>query len=857
MINILVLYANEVKRPALVLLSLLIISVGCSSSNRTATGGRPATVDTVKQVSVPIAAEPVATVSIPDTIQPLVELLRSQLQLTGGQLPVISINQADVDAPGVVLLLTRAMLSAPLGQLAKPLEQMNPEAYLVKGNGKNVILIGNSAVAVRHAIYDYLEQLGFRYFQPGEEWQIVPAIKKFFPVYSRITQPAFHTRVLANGHGYLKNDKLAIRFNNWAQANKLGGFFELNIGHTYQVTVANNRKTFLEHPEYFAGNVKKGEIPATPKFNVANKDLVNLVKEDALFRIKESARIGKPLMMVSMEPSDGGGFCTSPDCLKIGNTSDQVFYLANEVARYVQKYYPGMWVGSLAYNEHILPPRMPLEKNVFVMVANGFNRSKFNTYELLQQWGKLVKKTGVYEYLNVYEWDNDLPGKSSASQLAYVRSSIPAFYKNGATAYMAETNVGWISKGLGQYVVAKLLWDPQVNVDSLVNDYYNKCFGGVAPIIRKLYNSWENAPKGILSDNWLADWIDWVMEADRQNKDIAIARRLDHIKLYLHYLALYKKLKSAPSPQLMKEVLIFANRTMELAAFSTVPVMASLPKYSGYPEMSYYANPQQSWRQAVDPVTTREINQLIQQDRKSLIKIEGLRSYSETAKFVNFRPAATSPALRIKNPNATFVGTTRFVLRIDKKSAENVLELTSGLSAKVNPGKPVTVKVFDLALFQKIKAEADVLLQHEQFKMGVKEKFSFASLKPGDYMVEIEDLQRSFNVRFSGQLHFNVVVSPDLILQTSSVTGLNNFIVKVPEGVTQIVINKSKSLKVLSPAGRQIDFADNKTGAYVVEIKKGETGDWLFFYQAGILNIEGIPPYLGIDPNRFLAPENP
>jgi hypothetical protein len=126
--------------------------------------------------------------------------------------------------------------------------------------------------------------------------------------------------------------------------------------------------------------------------------------------------------MVSMEPSDGGGFCTSAECLKIGGPSDQAFYLTNAVARGIQKDYPGIWVGNLAYNEHIAPTKYDLEPNVFVMVTNGFNRTKLSTNQLLEEWGKKAKKLGVYEYLSVYAWDNDLPGRSNGTKLEFLKN---------------------------------------------------------------------------------------------------------------------------------------------------------------------------------------------------------------------------------------------------------------------------------------------------------------------------------------------------------------------------------------------------------------------------------------------------
>lgn len=831
--------------------SALFVSIACGNRQKMTS----TTSSTTASPGQHTTASSATLINEIDSLAPVLDLLKNQLSRAGIPRLAITSRAADVNRDNSIYLGFANKAPESLQPFVKRLGKMNPEAFAISADGRSVRILGNSVAGLRHAVYDYLQQIGFRYYQPGPEWQVVPRNPTLFIRYETVKGPAFHTRTLANGHGYLKNEALARKFNEWAEASGLGGFFQLNIGHIYQVVVANNRKTFLEHPEYFAGNVKKGEIPPAPKFNIANKDLLQLIKEDAIHRIKESARIGRPLMMVSMEPSDGGGYCNSPECLKIGNPSDQVFYLVNEVARHVRKTYPDMWVGSLAYNEHIVPTRFPLEKNVFVMVTNGFNRSKYSTYQLLEMWGRKAGKLGVYDYLNVFEWDNDMPGKSSASQLDYIRQSIPAFYRHGARAYMAETNVGYISKGLGQYVATRLLWDPSVNVDSLVNDYFDGCFGKVAPQIRKLYKAWDSAPKGVISDNLLADWIDWLTEADRLNKDQQVAARLDHIKMYLHYLAMYKRLKSDPSAARMNEVLVFANRTMDIAAFSTVPVMASLPKTSGFPNAGYYANPNQPWRKATAGVSRKELDQLLAADRKGLQKVVGLKNFAEARSFREGKIPLTSPAFNIKKPQVTFVGNTRFVLRISRQGETNKVDLTPGLSSKTNPGMPVTLKVYNYSLFQDIKTEADVLLQYDLDKMGVRASLSLASLKPGDYVVEVEDLQRAFLISFTGDLFFNAILSTDHIFQTSSVAGLNNLILDVPEGVTHFVVNKTKSLRIRSPLGRDFDFADNKNSTHVIEVKKGEAGTWLFYYQAGVINIEGVPPYLGFDPHRFLVPD--
>ena len=150
----------------------------------------------------------------------------------------------------------------------KALKSFNPEGYYIKSDADHIYFIGNSALALQHAIFDYLEQLGYRYYLPGETWQIIPLVSSPFIAYEKLTQPFYEFRSLANGHGYYRNKKVENDFNFWAKANQLGGSFPIRVGHSYQTIVSNNAEVFKQHPEYFAGNVTKGTLPVTGKFDV-------------------------------------------------------------------------------------------------------------------------------------------------------------------------------------------------------------------------------------------------------------------------------------------------------------------------------------------------------------------------------------------------------------------------------------------------------------------------------------------------------------------------------------------------------------------------------------------------------------
>lgn len=734
------------------------------------------------------------------------------------------------------------------------LKKFNAEGYFISSTHKKVIIVGNSALAIQAAVFDYLEKLGFRYFLPGETWQVIPFVKSPFVKYQMLTQPLFEFRSLANGHGFNRNNAVESDFNFWAKANRLGGAFPIRIGHAYQTIVSNNADTFKAHPEYFAGHVEKGVLPPTAKFNVSNNELVKLVINDANERLSVFKRTGQFMNMISMEPSDGGGFCTYPACKKIGSVSDQVFFLTNAVAKAIQQTYPGVWVGNLAYNEHILPTKYKLEPNVFVMVTNGFNRTKYTTNQLLSQWNKKAKKIGVYEYLSVYEWDNDLPGKSNAAHIDYLKKSIKGYYENGARVYLAETTMGWISKGLGQYVTSKLLWNYKLNVDSLVEDFYTKCFGAAAVKIRQLFTSWENYPGMFISDNALANWLELVSEADGLVEDILIKKRINDIKVYLHYLVLYKKLKTDPTIENLNTILSFSYRVFEKAAFSTFPTMISLPKYSGFKGYGYYDKKEHPWIKNTSPLSEKEINSTFNNDLLSVKRIEGLLEFNIATSFTTVKTPVLSPKMKAGIINPSFIGETSFIIKVTRKSDSNYLLIKSGYAARPEDAKPVVVKVFKYAQYRAVKDEADDLIGFEQVKKLETEKVSLKNLLPGDYLVKIDDQSKLFSIQFSSIIQYSLVMDAERMVQTSSVTGLNTFYFIVSPGSKRFVIHKTKTLKLISPAGRVLEYTENKQQNIVVEVLQNETGVWQIYYQTGSLQIEGISPYLGINPASMLIP---
>jgi hypothetical protein len=243
--------------------------------------------------------------------------------------------------------------------------------------------------------------------------------------------------------------------------------------------------------------------------------------------------------MVSVEPSDGDGQCECENCKKLGSVSDRVFGLANEVAREVEKKYPGKLVGLYAYNEHSEPPSFGLEPNVYVQLTAGFIRGRYSLDELIDLWPRKCKNLGFYEYFSVWLWDFDrLPG-GRAADIGYLAKQLPRYAKAGATSVDCESGDNWGPHGRGYYIASKLLWNPDADVYSLLADFYDKAFGPAAAPMRRYYERLDPGNKPLLSEHLLATAFRDVEEASRLAADRPdVQARLDQLKQYLRYVHL-------------------------------------------------------------------------------------------------------------------------------------------------------------------------------------------------------------------------------------------------------------------------------------------------------------------------------
>ncbi|PZR27454.1 MAG: hypothetical protein DI535_10615 [Citrobacter freundii] len=780
-----------------------------------------------------------------DTLKKIISILSSELKKSPG-IGTVSIASAK-NYKGTGIFISTAS-GSPAD--AVRLKKKSIESFSVVANGQTVKILGNCQMAIGHGVFTWLESLGYRYYFANSDWYITPAGVKLYSPLNLVSSPSFDHRKIWYGYG-TGSDKADKDYFFWVLANKLGGAMNASFGHSYGNIIARNKSSFQQHPEWFYPPAQNGTVPADGKFDMSREGLVQLVIKDAEDQIQASLRNNTPAYkMISVAPSDDIGTCNSPACQQLGSITDRVFYLVNRVAAALRQKYPSTLFGCMAYSEYSEPPTRRLEPNVFVAVTTAFNNSAYSTPQLIEKWRAKGAIVGLYDYFSWYMWDHDLPGQSLVSRTTEMAENIKKYHRLGLKAYDAESSIGWISKGLGYYIAAKLMWDVSADVNKIKQEFFDRCFKKASEPMKQLWNDWENYSAAMVRESSLAEWMDLVAKAEILETDQAVLKRLLQVKSYLHYLFLYRVYEDQKNEQNLLALLNYGYRKLDEGSVSGYPAFFVLGARSGINGMGF--TPDAKWRKNNTPVSDQEMNSLIRNDRNQLqtrpsVKLVAAASRFKTVPAVSSYPRSMMDSANVNNAFWMFQ---EFVIEVKKKSAGNYIELTGDYIGNPDNKKPITLKIYQYRQDGNFSGQP-VLLSYDYRSALVKEKISLATLAPGYYSVVVTDPTKIFKIDFSTPLNYSAVARPGNPIRSKT---LGYAFIYVPAGVSHFNLLKNHILELMTPTGRQLSFKAGKEEDIQIQVQKGEAGLWRIRSLYENLQMEGIPPYLGISPERMLIP---
>lgn len=426
-------------------------------------------------------------------------------QITGKKLEII--HEKSTNRIGIYIGKTWA-LPTELQQL----DSNSEDEFIISINTKEIYLFGQHSLSSLYAVNTFLEeQLHCIKLSATEDFipeNTHPHFDDFFKVY----RPDFNfRRILFKG-------QKDLAYREWYKLDELDdwGMFV----HTFQHLVSPETY-FEEHPEYFS--LVNGRRLQDAQLCLSNPELIDLLIENLG---KEMAT--KPEKTIwSVSQNDAYNYCECEKCQALYDKYESYSGAYIEMANTIALAYPDKQISTLAYQftreapKHIKPlPNVnimfcSIECNRGMALAED-SRSKSFVKDM-EDWSALSSNIFMWDY--VVQFKNYL---TPFPNFPVLQKNIQ-FFKDNKVAMMFQqgSSGAWSDLSeLKQFLIAKLLWNTELDVDSLSSSFIKTYYGDASPYIQKYYDKMNHEIQAHADTEFLniygfpSDYADSYLQAD-------------------------------------------------------------------------------------------------------------------------------------------------------------------------------------------------------------------------------------------------------------------------------------------------------------------------------------------------------
>ncbi len=390
-------------------------------------------------------------------------------------LPIISDNHRQKKAE-IILGLNRHIekLKADI-----PKEKLELDGFRIITEGENLVILGGEKNGLLNGVYHFLEQyLDCRMYTSGTA--VIPKrIHINLPEIHDYQIPAFKLRDVHYRDAYVPE---------YAEWHGLTSIHRQEMGlgvHSFE-RLAHPDKYFESHPEYYS--LIDGKRVHKAQLCLSNKDLVDVVEANLRELMKKSPE--KEYWGVGQNDNDA--YCQCAECRAInereGSQSGTILHFVNQIAGR----FPDKTIVTLAYHySRQIPEHIKPADNVNIFLASiECNRSKpisedpqsMDFLEDLKNWGEISDNIWVWDYVvHFYGYVSPYPN------LRTLQPNIQLFAENNVGAMFQQGDLygGGEFSELKAYLIAKLLWDPYMDIDSVTNDFLTGYYGDAGIYIKQ------------------------------------------------------------------------------------------------------------------------------------------------------------------------------------------------------------------------------------------------------------------------------------------------------------------------------------------------------------------------------------
>ena len=430
------------------------------------------------------------------------------------------------------------------------------ESFRYCNSGPDILIYGGKVRGTMYGVMAFLEnELGCRWYTP--EVSSIPEKNEFnFSWFDHTEKPGIRVR---NDFYFEAFDPL------WAARNRMNGSmaFRKQYGgvesywgvHTFYPLMPPS-EFYKKHPEYYS-LIDGKRIHERAQLCLTNPDVLEIITE----RIKNRIRESPEYLIYDVSQNDWGNACQCEKCQAIvrkeGSESGLIIWFVNQVAESVEKEFPDKFIGTLAYQYTRTPPKEIRPRNNVVVrlcsieccFAHDFKSCPENQAFLsdLKNWSILAPHLYIWDYVvNFSHYIMPYPN------FKVLQPNIQTFRENNSIGIMEQASYqgrGGEFSELRSYLISRLLWNPDCDVEKIINDFIYGYYGRAGKFVRQYFDLLHNliTPEThihlglppddpIFSNDFVAESINIFEEARKVADSDEILRRVEMASLPVLYL---------------------------------------------------------------------------------------------------------------------------------------------------------------------------------------------------------------------------------------------------------------------------------------------------------------------------------
>ncbi len=445
-------------------------------------------------------------------------------EITGAEVPILKTQSSKKNTK---IFVGKTFASEFKEDLAKLSDN---DGFAIRRKGNNVYVFGSRPRATLYGLFSFLEKNSdIIWARPNERFGTVFGQTKDLQLTDTdcLDIPVFNYRAMGGGFPpHVPTDEWQLRSRN----NHIGRIYgpEMDmfniVGRGLAGPIAG---LFKEHPEYFAyypaTKERKGVSSGEGSMCITYPGLPEIWARECMKIIKEKEKqTGAKISFFTIGPGDNWYCCQCPECTKPiklpdGTTlemkdpsaekdplfrSTQIFMFINEAMKTWEKERPDVQLVPLAYIHMAEPPRVKLHPKLSIQFApysdNSMHfplldpRQGAHWRERFEKWLQMTDTLGFYEYWFSKPSPQGFYASENLRALLKTKNYKNAFLfshidNDADNRLEGGSTRGWDLGGMNPWVIARLFWNPNQDVDALYRYYIKRTFREAAPKMTEYY----------------------------------------------------------------------------------------------------------------------------------------------------------------------------------------------------------------------------------------------------------------------------------------------------------------------------------------------------------------------------------